>query len=54
MADAFQPDAFQTSTSGTPEAFQSGATSPPPPPPSTTYPQLERLRPRGLTRGLAG
>lgn len=28
------------------------ATSPPPPP-STTYPQLERQRPRGLTRGLA-
>lgn len=33
MADAFQPNAFQTSTSGTPEAFQSGGTSPPPPPP---------------------
>lgn len=33
MADAFQPNAFQTSASGTPEAFQSGGTSPPPPPP---------------------
>ena len=34
MADAFQPNSFQTSTSSATEAFQSGGTSPPPPPPS--------------------
>lgn len=33
--------------------FRGTSPPPPPPPPSTSYPQLERFRPRGLNRGLA-